>query len=407
MRIPPLWLQILAAIGFGIIAGLLFGEQMQVLQPLGDIFIRMIRMIIVPLIFAAIVSGLTSIHDPRKMSRVGLKAFGMYLLTTTCAVTIGLAVVLIIAPGVGGILPSGSDLSQQQPLDLLPISALLTNIFPSNPIASMAEGNMLQIIVFSILIALATNAAGDAARPFKEFMDSIVAIMIQLTGLVMRFAPIGVFALMAAIVGQQGLQALLPLAMLLLAIYLGCFLQMLLTYGTLLKLLGRLNPASFYRKIIEGQLVAFTTSSSAATMPVTLRVTEQRLGVSHGTASFVIPLGMTVNMDGSALNFVIGTIFVAQVAGIDLTLLQYGLIMASSALISIGTAGVPGAAASGFLITLGVAGLPLEGMVLIIAVERLADMIRTAVNVTGDAAVAVIVDHSEQSLDIERYNAPS
>ncbi len=402
----PLWQQILVALALGIITGVLAGPDAAALKPIGDIFIRLISMIVMPLIMAAIISGLTTMEDPRSMGRMGGRAVSLYLISTTIAVSIGLVAALLVSPGSGAVIPIGSALPASPiPDNQDSLMQLLVSLFPRNPFASMAEGNMLHIILFSILVGIAINLAGDKAAPCKALADSLLDVMIALTGLIMRVAPIGIFALLASITGQQGVEALLPLVTLVATLYGVFLLHILLVYGGLIRMLTQLPLGPFFRKVIDAQLMAFSTSSSAATMPVTLSSVRDRLGVSHTTSGFVVPLGVTVNMDGSAINFVIGSLFVAQAAGIDLSVTQLVIIFFASILSSIGTAGIPGVAGTGFIIILGAAGLPLEGLALLLVVDRISDMMRTSVNVTGDAAVSVIVDSQLNQLDKQRYLA--
>lgn len=398
-----LWQRILLGIILGIALGALWPEGALALQPLGDIFLNLIRMIVVPLVFGCIISGLTSIADPKAAGRLGFKAVSLYLFTSIGAVCIGLAFAELFRPGDGIALPHESAAQAQEAPSLL---ALLVDIFPSNPFASMAEGNMLQVITFAILVGLSINLTGDKAEPFKRMINAFTEVMIRMTRIIMQFAPVGIFALLAMITARQGLSVLMPLLGFLLLYYLACAVHVLLVYGGLIRFIARLPVAPFLKKMPEAQLFAFSTSSSAATLPVTLRVVQEKLGISRSTASFVLPMGMTVNMDGSALNYVLGAVFVAQAAGIDLTSAQYAVILFTSVITSIGMAGVPAVAASGFIVVLSAVNLPLEGIALILVVDRLMDMLRTAVNVTGDAAVALTVDRLEGRLDEAHYRQP-
>jgi len=279
----------------------------------------------------------------------------------------------------------------------------LISLVPSNPVQAFATDNILQVIVFALLFGLAINMAGEKGKPAARIIDSLAEVMLKLTGMVMEFAPFGVFGLMAWVSGKFGLGVLLPLAKVILVVYAGCALHAILVYGGLIALLARVNPTRFFRGMADAQLVAFSTASSAGTLPVNLRCTQRNLGVSESISSFVLPLGATLNMDGTALYQGVTALFVAQAYGIDLTFAHYVTIVISAVLASIGTAGVPGAGMIMLSLVLSSVGLPLEGVALIAGIDRILDMIRTTVNITGDAAGSVIIARSENELDVDVY----
>ena len=401
----PLWQRILIGLVLGILAGVIFRQDTQVLKPLGDLFINAIRMLIVPLIFTTLVAGMTSMDHPGRLASVGAKAFGLYLGTTAVAISIGLAFGHLLQPGAGLSLPA-PDVNASA-ADAPTFGEVLTGLVPTNPIAAFAEGNVLQIIVFALLIGTAIVLTGEKARPLKDVIISASEVMYRLTHLVMELAPFGVFALIAVVAGQYGLSVLLPLVKLMVAIYAACLMHIVLTYGGLVSLVARLSPVPFFKGIVDAQAVAFTTASSSATLPVTMSCVEDNLGVSKSTSGFVLPLGATINMDGTALYQGVAALFVAQAIGVDLTVSQHLVIIVTATLAAIGSAGIPGAGLIMLTLVLTSVGLPLEGVAVIAGIDRLLDMMRTMTNVTGDAAVAVTVGKSEGSLDVETYRAPT
>ena len=276
---------------------------------------------------------------------------------------------------------------------------------PKNPVEAMASGSVLQIIVFALMLGVAINLAGEKGKPVASVFESFAEIMYKMTHIVMSFAPYGVFALMAWVAGKYGLDVLLPLGMVILGVYVGCIVHVLLTLtGGGIMLLARLNPVRYWRGIIDAQAVAFTTTSSSGTLPVTMECAQTNLGVSRPISSFVLPLGATINMDGTALYQGVAALFVAQAFGIDLSTGQYVTIILTSTLASIGSAGVPGAGLIMLSLVLTSVGLPLEGLAVIAGIDRILDMARTTVNVTGDLMVSVLIAKSEGELDVETYN---
>ncbi|WP_134699309.1 dicarboxylate/amino acid:cation symporter [Ammoniphilus sp. YIM 78166] len=388
--------KILVSFVLAILAGALIGPSIEIVKPLGDLFLRLIKFIIVPLVLASLVVGVASTGDMKKLGRMGGKTVAYYLLTTALAVTIGLVLGNVFAPGAGLDLPAIEE--KVEPKEAPGLMDTLVNIVPTNPIAALVEGNMLQIIFFAIFLGLGITMLGDKVKTVQSFFEQLAEIMYKITGLVMRFAPIGIFGLVAPIVGKYGLSVLMPLLKLILAVAVGSILHTVITYSTSVKLFAKMSPVKFFKGIAPATLVAFSTSSSAGTLPITIKSTEENLGVSRKVSSFVLPLGATINMDGTALYQGVCVIFVAQFFGMDLTFAQQLTIILTATLASIGTAGVPGAGLIMLTMVMTSVGLPLEGIALIAGIDRILDMFRTSVNVTGDASAAVVVAALEGEL---------
>ncbi len=398
-----LWQKIIIALILGVVAGAVLGPSAEYIKPIGSLFINLIKMLIVPLIFSSLVVGICSMDDIKKMGRIGAKSFGVYLLTTAIAITIGLVIGTVLQPGAGIDMQMPAEMAAAKEAPSF-IQTLL-NMVPKNPVEAMASGSVLQIIVFALMLGVAINLAGEKGKPVASVFESFAEIMYKMTHIVMAFAPYGVFALMAWVAGKYGLDVLLPLGMVILGVYVGCIVHVLLTLtGGGIMLLARLNPVRYWRGIIDAQAVAFTTTSSSGTLPVTMECAQTNLGVSRPISSFVLPLGATINMDGTALYQGVAALFVAQAFGIDLSTGQYVTIILTSTLASIGSAGVPGAGLIMLSLVLTSVGLPLEGLAVIAGIDRILDMARTTVNVTGDLMVSVLIAKSEGELDVETYN---
>ena len=399
-----LWKKVFIGLVVGVTAGLLFGPKAAYVKPVGDVFISALKMLIGPLVFSSLASGVIAMSDLKKLGRVGIKTIGYFMVTTAMAVTLGLVLGTVFHPGTGTAL-----IPVELPRIVSPprIIDTLVALIPSNPVQAFATDNILQVIVFALLFGIAINLAGKKGRPVAALIDSLAEVMFKLTAMVMEFAPFGVCALIAWVSGTYGPGVLLPLGKIILTVYAGCALHAVVVYGGLIALLGRLNPVRFFRGMFDAQLVAFSTASSAGTLPVNLRCTQRNLGVSESISSFVLPLGATLNMDGTAMYQGVAVLFVAQVYGIELTFSHYVTIIISATLASIGTAGVPGAGMIMLSLVLRSVGLPLEGIALIAGVDRVLDMARTTVNITGDAAGSVIIAASEHELDMNTYNGRS
>ncbi|MFQ5347648.1 MAG: dicarboxylate/amino acid:cation symporter [Rhodothalassiaceae bacterium] len=381
------------------------GEAATALQPLGLLFINAIKMLMVPIVFVTIVSGVTSLHDSGKLGRMGAKTIGLYLVTTAFAVTLGLVIAGIIEPGRGITLPDTGG-GEDTATAALSVRDLLVGLIPANPVQAMAEGSVLQIIVFALLFGLAINLAGEAGRPVRDFFDSATQVMFRLVHMIMEAAPFGIFALILWVIGSLSAAELLRLVWIVVALYLACLLQMVLVYGGFVAFLARLSPIRFFRGIIDAQAVAFSTSTSAGTLPVTMANVEDNLGVSKKVSGFVLPLGATMNMDGTAIYMGIAAMFTAQALGIDLSAGQYATIILTGTLASIGAASIPSAGLIIMPVVLSSVGLPLGAIALFFPIDRIMDMMRTMTNITGDSMVSVLVAKSESALDEAVYNAP-
>ena len=372
----------------------------------GSIFINLLKMLVVPLVTFSLICGVCGIGDIQKLGRVGGKAFALFMLTTALAISLAIAVATLVGPGEGFELATASSDTFIAPPSP-PLSQVLIDLVPSNPIEAYASGNMLQIIFFTILFAVCVLMIGEAGQPIADASERLNQVMMEVVNVVMHLAPVGVFALMAKTFALQGLGMIVPMLS-----YFGVLVLVLLLHVTgtmmlLLKILGRVNPLIFLKKMRTTQIFAFSTSSSNATIPVTLQAAEKRLGVDNATASFIVPFGATINMDGTAMMQGVATVFIANVYGIDLGLSGYLTVIGMSGLASIGTAGVPGVGLIMLAMVFNQVGLPVEGIALIMGVDRLLDMLRTAVNVTGDAAITTIVARSEHSIHMDRFNDPN
>jgi Na+/H+-dicarboxylate symporter len=368
----------------------------------GAIFLASLKLLVVPLVFVSLVCGTAALEDVTKLSRIGGKTVGLYLVTTAVAISLALLAAIAIGPGAGFDLVSDASFSVKDPPSL---ADTLIHLFPTNPIQAMAEGNMLQIIVFSGLFGLALTLAGDSGRRVLGLFTDLNEVVLKLVMVLMEFAPYGVFCLIAKVFALQGFGAIGPLVAYF-SVVLGVLLvHALVSYPLMLRGLAGLSPRVFLRNMRAPLTLAFSTASSNATIPVTLETAEHRLGVDNSIASFTVPLGATINMDGTAIMQGVATVFIAQAYGIDLGLTDLLTVVVTATLASIGTAGVPGVGLIMLAMVLRQVNLPVEGIGLIIGVDRLLDMARTAVNVTGDATVTCIVAKSEGQLDSEIFHA--
>lgn len=391
MKRIPLFGWILIGFALGIIIGAIVGEPMVALKPFGDVFIRLLRMVIVPLVFATLVVGVASIA-PSKLGRLGGKAVALYYITAAIAICLGL--LLANATGIGIGMPIG-ELAAVEPKAPPPMSEVLLAIVPTNPVEALARGAILPIIFFAIIFGIAIRMAGEVCEPLYNMIDGIAQAMFRVVRIILYYAPIGVFALIGWTVGTHGLGVLLPFAALIAVCYLGYIMHVGITYSLFARFLGKINPLAWLSRIKEAPIFALATCSSSATLPVTMRVCQENTGMSKQTAGFVLPVGATVNMDGTALYQAVSAVFLANAFGIELGFGGNMLILLTAILASIGTAGVPGAGLIMLMVVLGVIGVPVEGIALIAGIDRILDMGRTAVNVYGDTIVAGIVAHTE------------
>ncbi len=421
----PLWARVMAGLAVGLIVGLALryglgpeaGGSLATtfIKPFGDAFIRLIRMLVVPLIFFTLTAGVIAMGDPKRLGSLGGRAIGMYMATTVFAVTLGLVSATIFMPGVG-VDVSGADAAQAAELletreeqeAARGLAKQLLAIIPENPFAALANADVLAVIFFSIIFGAGILVSGEPGKPMAALMNSGADVMIRITEFVMETAPFGVAALMINVMATQGLAILDNLLLLALALYTACLVHMFFTYGGLIvRVLLGLPMVRFFRGMADAIAVAYSTASSSATLPVTIANAVENLGIKRPVASSVLPLGATINMDGTALYQGIIAVFAAQVFGIEMTLGQYFMVALAATLVSIGTAGIPSVSLFLAFITLGVIGVEADQAALLVAFifpfDRLLDMMRTATNVTGDAAVASAVAKWEGELDEETF----
>lgn len=407
--------KIMIAMGAGIALGVIFDMMNSafidthivggLFAMIGKMFVNALKMLVVPLVFFSLLTGVTGIGDIRVLGRVGGKSFGLYLFTTACAIGLAILLALIIGPGAGFSM-EGLDTSGVTGREAPTVWDTFAAIVPTNPVAAFASGEMLQVIFYTVILGVATLMMGDAAKPFTEACSFLNDLMMKVVGIVMAFAPYGVFALIAKTFAEQGIGLFIPVMAYVVTLVLALMLHLFGTLPLLLKGLSGLNPLTFMKKMRPAQIFAFSTASSNATIPVTYRSVTERLGVDKGVASFCVPFGATINMDGTAIMQGVATVFLANVYGIDLGLMGYLTVIGMAILASIGTAGVPGVGLVMLTMVLTQVGLPIEGVAIILGVDRLMDMIRTAVNITGDAVVTTIVAKSEGKIDEGIFNDP-
>ena len=369
----------------------------------GKMFVTSLKMLVVPLVFFSLITGVLGIGDINALGKVGAKSFVLYMLTTAIAIAVGIGIAATIGIGEGVNMTSTATFTAKEAPAL---SSVLIDIIPSNIINAMALGKMLQIIFFSILIGISILMVGKKAEPVVELIEIGNEIMMKMVNIVMAVAPYAVFALLAKAIANLGLGLLADLAGYVLVLISALMIHLFVTLMSILKIFSGMSPSIFLKKIRETQIFAFSTSSSNATIPVTLRAVTERLGVNNSVASFTVPFGATINMDGTAIMQGVATVFIANAYGVDLGITGYLTVILMSVLASIGTAGVPGVGLIMLSMVFTQVGLPVEGIGLILGVDRLLDMIRTAVNVSGDAVVSVIVAKSEGKLDESTFNNP-
>tara|TARA_B100000029_G_scaffold502086_1_gene576736 strand:+ start:390 stop:1622 length:1233 start_codon:yes stop_codon:yes gene_type:complete len=366
----------------------------------GQIFIALLKLMVVPLVFFSLTSGVSSLDKDMNLGKIAGKTLSLYLFTTAIAISLGLVIAIVLSPGTN----LNLQISEQISIPDSPgIKDVFINIFPTNPINAMAEGNMLQIIVFSIFVGIALRSLGDQVISIKEMIDKITDIILKMVFIIINLAPYGVFCLIAVLFAEKGFTVLGDLSYYFFIVLSVLLMHALLTYSSLLIFFAKINPIKFFNKIRPVILFAFSTSSSNATMPITLKTVTENLGVNRKIASFTVPLGATINMDGTAIMQGVATVFIANAYSIDLSLVDYLMVVLTATLASIGTAGVPGVGIIMLAMVLAQVGLPAEGIGLIIGVDRLLDMVRTVVNVTGDSTVSTVVAKSENQLDRINY----
>ncbi len=399
----PLWLKVFIGLIMGVIVGVVLGPKAVALKPFGTIFINLIKMVIVPLVFFSIVSAITGLANSNNLSRMGFKAILLYVFTSLISVILGFIFSNVFKPGIGVSINMAEDpsFSAGTPPTIL---EMLISIVPDNAIGAMAQGHILQLVVFSLFTGFTLNAVTEKVPNSITIVQELAQLFFKMIEVIVSLAPIGVFGFISWMVGMQGTDLIIALSKFIILVYGACSVQFVLL-GVMIWILCRVSPLPFYRKMIEPQILAFSTTSSKAALTTTMRVLNKEIGVSKGTTNFILPLGAAMNMDGTAIYLSICGVFFAQVYGIHLDMHHYLTLAFASTIASVGAAGIP----SGSIVFMGMVlnsiGLPLDGIGLIIGIDRVLDMVRTTINITGDAAITMIVDKSEGTMDMNKYYA--
>lgn len=392
-------------IGFivGILIGIIFKEKALVLKPIGDVFLTLIKMIVVPLVFFSIVSGVASIGDINKLTRIGSKTILYFIATTALAGIIGCIVSNLLQPGFGvdisGLVSSGKIKAKEMPT----LGATILGMFPSNPIDSMAKGNLMQVIVFSLFLGVSFTLLGEDGKKLIGIFDLFAKAMYKMTAIVMEFSPFGVTALMASSIGQYGLSIFGPLGKFIASIWIADGIVAIVLYGSMLKFIGKIPLKNIVKRISDVWMMTLSTTSSTGTLPVTIQTAEKHFGVSKELSEFILPLGATMNMNGGGVYYSIAVLFVAQIYGVQIDISQQLLLIALATIISVGSPGIPGGGIVMTVMLLGTMGLPLDIMGLIAGMYRLIDMANTTMNVTGDVVTAVCIARGVNELDDSLY----
>ena len=398
-----LTVKITISLVLGVIAGLLLQSRSDIavnyIKPFGTIYLNLIKMVVVPVVLLSIMQGIISLQDVRKVGSIGVKTVAFYMCTTALAVTLGLLFANILNVG-GGYVIATEDLVYEAK-EAPSFIDTLVNIFPSNFFQPMASANMLQVIVIAILFGFGIILAGEKGKAAQEFVDSFAEVCFKVMGMILQLSPIGVFALICPVVAENGPAVLLPLLKVILVAYVGYICHMILVYSMAVKGFAGMNPVTFFQGMSRPIMFAFSSASSVGTLPFNLEAT-QKLGARKSVASFVLPLGATINMDGTAIYQGVCAIFIAEIFGIDLGLSQQLTIILTATLASIGTAGVPGSGMIMLAMVLQSVGLPVEGIALVAGIDRILDMGRTVVNITGDAACTIVVDAWEKKREAKQ-----
>ena len=392
-------IKILISLVLSVIVGLMAGIEglpfiKWWLAPIGTIFINLIKMVIVPIVFTSLVVGMTSLGDLKKLGRIGVKTIFIYMFTTAIAIMIGFAVAGVIHPGIGLEMAAGEAVKVKEAPSIMQV---LVAMVPTNPVASMAKADILPTIVFALFVGVGIlQVGGKKSQLLIDWFDAAAEVSYKIINMVMQFAPIGVFCLLLPVVAENGPKVLLPLLSVIACMAIGSVIHAVAIYSTMARVWAKISPIKFFEGVSEAILIAFTICSSAATLPINMKNCQEKLGCSREISSFVLPLGATINMDGTAIYMGVCSLFIANVYGIDLTLAQMGMIILTGTLASIGTAGVPGAGLIMLSMVLLSVGLPMEGLALVAGIDRILDMFRTTVNITGDAAVTCVINETEK-----------
>ncbi|MEK9656941.1 MAG: dicarboxylate/amino acid:cation symporter [bacterium] len=387
--------QIIISIIMGITVGVLLQEKAIILKPLAEIFIRLLNMIIIPIIFATLIVGITSLGNIKTLGRLGSKTFIYYIITSLIAVIIGLTIINLFNPGKNADLIIDQSIIDTLPNTKMNLTTIIEQIIPKNFFKAIVEENMVSIIFFTIFFGMALNYLGKAGKPILDFVNALNEVILKITEWIMTLAPIGVFALIATLIGEMGLGTLRPLAIYMLSVIVALSIHLLIIIPIILYFFGKYSPKKFFVNFFPALATAFSTDSSIATLPVTIESLEKNIGVSNKVTSFVAPLGATINMDGTALYEAMAALFIAQAYNIQLTLTEQLIVALTAILASIGAAGIPSAGLITLIIVLQAVNLPLEGIGILLAVDRVLDMCRTTVNVAGDACGSIVIAKME------------
>lgn len=396
-----LWQKVFIGLTAGILFGIYLKDYTEIISPIGAVFLRLIKMIIVPLLFFTLVSGITGMRDPSSVGRIARKSMLAYLGTTCFAVSFGLILGNIIEPGVGITIDLGP--TQETDQNVFNLLEFLIDIVPNNIFIAFSTSNVLQIVFISIFTGVLINVVGHSAEPIKELVHAGSKLVLKMISVIVELSPYAAFSLTASVVGKQGVDVIYSLGRLFEALMIAFTLQYLI-FGLMIIVFCRMSPMPFYRKSIEYQMIALSTGSSKASLATTMQVCRQKLGVSETSTSFVLPIGASVNMNGLSIKLGLSTVFFAQIMGVDLSFVDYVVIILTGTLGSIGGAGIPGSFIIMLPIMLSSVGLPVEGVALLVGIDRVLDLFSTTINITGDATVTLLVDHSEGTLDKNIYN---
>ena len=399
-----LWHKVFLGLILGVIFGVYIPQHVETIKPIGTVFLRLIKMVIVPLLFFSLVSGITGMRDPNSIGRVARKAVMAYLGTTCLAVTFGLGVAYILQPGAGVVLDMGQVAEKNFKENNFDLLEFFIEIVPNNVFQAFADSNILQVVFFSIFTGGIINGMDSSADPLRNFIHAAAKLVLKMIAIVVQLSPYAAFALTAWVIGTQGLDIIYTLGKLVQAIILAFILQYLI-YGLIIFVFCRISPIPFYKKSIEYQMIAMSTGSSKASLATTMQVCKNRMGVSESSTSFVLPLGASINMNGLSIKLGLSVIFFAQAMGVDLALSDYIVIILTGTLGSIGGAGIPGSFIIMLPIMLTSVGLPIEGVALLVGIDRILDLLSTTINITGDATITLVIDSSEGTLDKEMYNS--
>jgi Na+/H+-dicarboxylate symporter len=403
----PLWKKVTAGLALGIITGLIFGEKAGELRPIGELFMRLIKMVIVPLIYISIVNAIISVEDTSKLSRITVKAIILFLFTTCFSVTIGLLFSHFLKPG-AGLDPESLGLLKNVDRAVgahggITFYKLIQDVIPENALNALVSGKLLQVVFFSFFTGFVINLLGKEREGIIQVFNVGFRVVFKMIEIILKLAPYGAFGFSAAVVGVQGMSVLTTLGALMLVFFIAVFVQYVL-FGVFILFAG-LSPIPFYKKSLEYQVIALSTSSSKAALPTTMRVCAEKLGISQINTSFILPLGAVINMDGVSIYLGVCAVFFAQIYNIDLTMVDYLIIIFTSTLGSIGAAGIPSGTIIMLPMVLSAINIPIEGIALIIGIDRILDMFRTALSITGDTVITLIVDKTEGTLNKKLYHS--